>query len=109
MSMFRLYVLDVEGKPLPMDDLLTWGEWFERTDTTIALDRIDGDVTVSTVFLGLDLRMFGDGPPLLYETMIFGGPRHHYCRRTSTKTEALKCHRDAVQMAIDGRVSEARS
>jgi hypothetical protein len=32
----------------------------------------DGAVTVSTVFLGLD-HAWGDGPPMLFETMIFGG------------------------------------
>lgn len=29
-------------------------------------------VNVSTVFLAID-HAFGDGPPVLYETMIFGG------------------------------------
>ena len=26
---------------------------------------------VSTVFLGIDLRMIGEGPPILFETMVF--------------------------------------
>jgi hypothetical protein len=107
--MFRKYVLDVEGQPLRVDDLIAWAEWFEYADKTIALDHQEGDVRISTIFLGLDLRMFSEGPPLLYETMIFGGPHHLYCRRASTKAEALQCHRDAVQLAIDGRMSEARS
>jgi hypothetical protein len=35
----------------------------------------DGNIGISTVFLGLDHRHFGDGPPLLFETMVFGGSR----------------------------------
>lgn len=31
-----------------------------------------GIIEVSTVFLGLNHRHFGDGPPLLFETMVFG-------------------------------------
>ena len=37
-------------------------------DTTI------GNVRVSTIFLGLDHNVFGDRPPELFETMVFGGP-----------------------------------
>src|ERR1035437_632572 len=35
-----------------------------------------GKVNISTIFLHIDHR-FGDGSPLLFETMIFGGEHDH--------------------------------
>ena len=58
--------------------------------------RSDG-VTISTVFLGLD-HAWGDGPPLLFETMIFGGSHDQYQERYSSKKEALAGHKQAVAM-----------
>jgi hypothetical protein len=36
----------------------------------VALTALTPEVEVSTVFLGLD-HQFGEGPPLLFETMVF--------------------------------------
>ena len=64
------YIL--KGKePEPVHDVLAWGRWFETADRRVALDRI-GETDISTVFLGLD-HQFGSGPPLLFETLVFGG------------------------------------
>ena len=38
----------------------------------------------STVFLGLDHQLTEDGPPLLFETMVFGGPLSGETDRCST-------------------------
>jgi len=51
-----------------------------------------GQVLISTVFLGLD-HQWGDGPPLLFETMVFGGAYHHECERYSTWDEAEAGHK----------------
>lgn len=56
-----------------------------------AVESMDLRILVSTVFLGLDHR-YGDGPPLLFESMIFGGPLSGEQRRYSTKAEALAGH-----------------
>jgi hypothetical protein len=53
---------------------------------------------VSTVFLGLD-HSFGHGPPLLFETMIFGGERDQYQERYSTLQDAMDGHDRAVELA----------
>jgi hypothetical protein len=58
-------------------------------------DKI-GNVKVSTVFLGLDHNYSLDGPPLLYETMIFGGEHDQYQERYATRDEALAGHRAAL-------------
>ena len=84
------YVLD--GKtPKPEPDLFVWAEWLENADRHVALS-IQGDVRVSTVFIGLDYS-FGDGPPLLFETMAFVGDEDAGCERYSTWEEAEASHR----------------
>ncbi len=91
------YILDADGNPVPEPDLMTWAQWMQTAVRSIARDEIDG-VTVSTVFLGLDHSFFS-GPPVLWETMIFGGPHNDYQRRYSTRDEALVGHCHAVWLA----------
>lgn len=50
-----------------------------------------GDMRVSTVFMSLD-HEWGDGPPILFETMVFGGPLDQAQERYSTKQEAIEGH-----------------
>jgi hypothetical protein len=52
---------------------------------------VQGDVSVSTVFLGLDHNFGEGGAPLLFETMVFGLPGED-CRRYSTWAEAEEGH-----------------
>lgn len=89
------YIL--EGKtPVPCDDVLEWGKQFKSPDRIVAKDTF-GEIKVSTVFLGLD-HSFGDGPPLLFETMIFGGKHGGYQERYSTWDEAEAGHNLAMNM-----------
>jgi hypothetical protein len=86
------YILDEDGNPVLEPDIHKWGTWFENfNNRKLAHDEIDG-VTISTVFLGLD-HAWGDGPPLLFETMIFGGSHDQYQERYSSKKEALAGHK----------------
>lgn len=48
-------------------------------------------ILVSTVFLGLDMS-FGDGDPLLFETMVFNGPLDNEMDRYSSWVEAEAGH-----------------
>lgn len=61
-----------------------------RIGTKVARSMI-GDITVSTAFLGTD-HGFGGGPPLLYETMIFGGERDEETTRYTTWGNAVTGH-----------------
>jgi hypothetical protein len=72
-GMGRVHILQ-EKVPVPVD-MMTWALWLEDHQT----DRIgkQEDVAhfwVSTVFLGLD-HSFGDGAPLVFETMVFDTAR----------------------------------
>jgi hypothetical protein len=66
------YTLDERNQPVRVD-LERWISWRPefKNRRIVARDHVDGRV-VSTVFLGLDHR-FGDGPPVLWETMVFAG------------------------------------
>lgn len=84
------HYIEVNGVPELCGDLMRWAREFDRANRAVAFTKV-GESEVSTVFLGLDHR-FGDGPPLLYETMIFGGAHDDYQTRYSTRPEAQAGH-----------------
>jgi len=53
---------------------------------------------VSTVWLGIDHNWLPTGPPLIFETMVFGGPMDTYQRRYSTYWEAVAGHDEIVTL-----------
>lgn len=72
---------------------LTWTPFFGPRDVEMRTE-------VSTVFLGLDHGWsMVPQPPVLFETMIFGGPLDDEQWRYCTKEEAIQGHRRAVAMA----------
>jgi len=90
----RCFVLDGH-EPKPEHDLIVWATWFETADRSVAWTAQD-DIVISTVFLGLDHR-FGDGPPQLFETMVFGGLEDRELDRYATWDEAIEGHRAMVR------------
>jgi hypothetical protein len=73
-------------------------------DRRVALtEDLPGGVRVSTVFLALD-HSFGDGPPVLWETMVF--PADSYmdleCERYTSQADALAGHERMVDRAQAG-------
>lgn len=88
------YVLDTTGRPVEVEcknteELFKWAVAFEKNDHRVAWDEIGG-VQVSTVFLGIDHNFFREGPPILFETMIFGDPNNEeFQRRYRTRAEAV--------------------
>lgn len=73
--MLRFYVLDAENRPVRVRNAIEWAQHFESlSNRTVAWTQVTSEITVSTVFLGLDHRHFGRGPPILFETMVFGPP-----------------------------------
>lgn len=99
------YILNEAGEPVLEPDLLKWAEWFENFDNrALANDNIFGWARVSTVFLGLDHR-FGDGPPVLWETMIFpandsGGGIERNSWRYTSRQEALEGHQKVLELVL---------
>ena len=85
------YILNDAGNPVPEPDLIKWAQWFEDSGEKrrVAHD-VRGNLSISTVFIALD-HSFGEGEPMLYETMVFGGSDDMQ-RRYHTREEALAGH-----------------
>ncbi len=82
--------------PIPVEDPIEWAKGLEEENRRVGKDFI-GEVMISTVFLGLD-HSFGGGPPLLFETMIFGGELEGWQERCSTWEQAEEMHKKAMAM-----------
>lgn len=80
---------------IPEPDLLTWARWFETAERQVARTELAEGISVSTVFLSLD-HQWGHGPPILYETMVFGGPLHEEQEQYHTWQEAEEGHQEMV-------------
>ena len=65
------------------------------------IDIVDG-VKISTVFLGLDHNLSGNGPPKVFETMVFGGKYDSYQERYSSLFKATIGHKRTVFKVAGG-------
>lgn len=101
-----LFVLAEDGKTPVAASLIEWARWraLKPNVRRVAKDHI-GDAEVSTVFLGLDHRFFGAGPPLLFETMVFGGEHDGHQERCSTWAEAEEMHQRTCDLVRTERLS----
>jgi hypothetical protein len=103
------YILDEHGNPKIEPDLITWATWYESGDNRRVARTQIGQATVSTVFLALDHSWSG-GPPVLWETMIFGGPATGEMMRYTSRAEALIGHAEMVARCMDAeRQMESKS
>lgn len=84
---------DRQGKPM---ELMEWASIFEQRDKKQVAHDLVGHVRVSTVWLGLN-HAFGDGPPLIFETLVFGGSLDMEMDRYSTEDQALVGHAAMVE------------
>ena len=103
------YIVEPGGHVRKAASLIEGAAWFEKAAMTPFLEggkRVKYDVlpsgrVVSTVFLALDHR-HGEGPPLLFETMVFpseGQWSELAADRYSTHEEALAGHARHVAAA----------
>jgi hypothetical protein len=98
------YILDANGEPVEEPDLFKWAEWYETADRKLAQTTV-GEATVSTIFLGLDMNPWRrDGkPPVLWETMVFGGgPFDRLTHRYASREAALRGHRTTCATVARG-------
>lgn len=92
MKFFRLVGREVEEIK---GDVVDWAKEFENMDRHVC-DTFVGSVRVSTIFLSLNHGFDPDGPPVLFETMVFGGPMDREMDRYSTFDEAVAGHNNTV-------------
>ena len=88
---------DKDGTPI--SDTLKWAKLFDNPDyKRVAKTTLPNGRFVSTVWLGLN-HQFGDGPPLLFETMVFPNDKDFGeldSERYSTESEARAGHQAMV-------------
>lgn len=91
------YILNKEGDPVPCDDLDFVDAFLaDKMQRRVAFDDF-GEVQVSTVFLALD-HQWGSGPPLLWETLVFGGEHDGEMDRYTSKADALAGHKKMCEL-----------
>ncbi len=93
------YILAEDGRtPVLVEDIRDWARWFETAERTLARTNLGALGEVSTVFLATDHSYSNFGPPVLWETMVFGGPfdQEHQWRDTSWVRAAAR-HRSVCR------------
>ena len=105
MKHFGLYMLNHLREPEPVEDAYEWAKWFGTADRRVAND-VMGGVRVSTVFLGIDHNHTLSGPPLLFETLVFGGKLDGDMDRCSTWQQAEAMHKRMLDRVIWGKVND---
>lgn len=89
---------DRQGAPISFGE---WSERHSRGDWRVAQDRL-GEAWVSTIWNGIDAGPL-DEPPVIFETVIFGGPYDRYEWGYSTEVEAKAGHERVVEALREGR------
>lgn len=98
--MDKHYIMDKEGNISTTKSLKKWAEFYKLNKIikqTAILSKTQNSILISTVFLGSDYRFFGEGEPILFETMIFGGKYDHEQQRYCTKNQAIKGHKEWIK------------
>ncbi len=92
------YILDGH-KPVKEPDIMKWAQWFGKANRIVNKTTIEvsshgekaEEILISTVFLGID-HAYGEGEPILFETMAFGGELDQEIDRCSTWEIAEEMH-----------------
>jgi hypothetical protein len=93
----RYFILDEEHHVVPAD-LMTWALFYDTDKRFVAYTEFEGGGYVSTVFLGLDHRWWGNGPPIVFETMAFHTPLpEDTMDRYSSWDDAITGHKAMVR------------
>jgi hypothetical protein len=87
----RNYVINSDRTVHLMEDLTEWARRQDHDNRIVTQEKV-GDIMVSTVFLGIDHNHSGRGAPILFETMVFGGPLDERGWRCSTYAQAQEQH-----------------
>lgn len=93
------YIL-VDGQPVPEPDYMNWMMWMSTANINVAADMV-GDTRIDTSFLGINHNFGGEGLPILWETMVFGGNIADFTTRYSSLADAQKGHAEIVFLVIE--------
>jgi hypothetical protein len=90
--------------PVPCTTIMEWGQAYEQSDNRRVRSTWigGGRLWVSTVFMGIDHNFHDEGPPILFETMMFDEEMDDQrTMRCATWDEAEMQHQVMVDMALD--------
>lgn len=92
----------MDGQPMDDDEaahLLGQPDYKTLRVTDSRAENGGLDWRVSTVWLGLNHEFRIAMPPMIFETMVFGGGKlDQYCQRYSTIVEAVAGHLEVVRL-----------
>lgn len=107
----RCFILD--GKTPKEVGFQEYMEWVAaEPDRKVAYTEFpDIDVEVSTVFLfgSSHFPRFMKQPPMLFETMVFGGNHDGWTEKYSTWDEAEKGHESVVKLITESNANTSRT
>lgn len=69
-----LYTLGPDHEVIRATDVIEWAKAFENDGKRLVAQETEGEFFISTVFLGINMAFF-DGPPMVFETMVFDTER----------------------------------
>jgi len=93
----RTYILK-DKTAVPCEDIRKWGRFLEDWKTRrVARTNLPDGGFISTVFMGIDHQLDDNGPPLLFETIIFNGNEYTDIWRYFTWDEAIEGHQRVVK------------
>lgn len=106
--MLKHYILNKKGRPIRCS-FWTWARWFEKTSNRVIAQTQMGRIMVSTIFLGIDHNFSDHGPPILWETLVLGGPSHGDGERCAGSREQAEAgHMKWVEKML-GKAIEAKT
>ena len=87
-----------DGAPISAEDANSLlGDILSRRMAYTTIFTTNGEITVSTVFLVLD-HSHGDGPPVLWETLVGGGPMDQDMSRYTSAEAAADGHMETLSL-----------
>ena len=86
------YILDDNNQPV-LADMMEWATFYQTKKRFLRKDQ-KANIVVSTVFLGLDHNFDLEGPPILFESMVFDNGNECDCWRYVTFSEAIDGHKE---------------
>lgn len=91
-------MLDEKGEPIACNDIEVWAKWFQsNVESRSVKATVIEDITISTVFLGLD-HGYNSNRPVLWETLVFEGPLDQEMNRcTGSREQAEAMHAEMVE------------
>lgn len=97
------YILDDDNNPIPCE-MIEAHRWMEENFTERCKVKREQwcDCEVSTIFLGID-HNWGNKPPLLFETLVFGGYMDGESDRSESWQEAERSHEAMKKRIVLGK------